>query len=281
MQPKHTRGKKLFASRPPKDLKIHKYALHLRKSPWNYLGPCNVALGGLGRRGWKNYGDLAGGLGRGSVWEGSRVRLWPFWVLTCCGEMVGGHRRRDQAAAAAGAVAPAKMWPGLGNKRRQDNLKGLGKTPEWLDGWEKERAQVLGVQGSHGAVAAVRQGAMRAGGDRPTLYRQARQWWGVSLCAPRLRGHGMGGGLATVRRQRHRPGGTIGTTCPCAWGAWPERRGLEGRLAWEDPTVREPTGAGRFRRAGPGWIAAGARGLRAGVGRPVPESVALQWINFK
>jgi hypothetical protein len=91
----NTQGvKKLFASRPAEDLKIHNYALHLRKSPWNYLEPCNVALGGLGWRGWMNFGDLAGGLGWGSVWEGSRVRLGPFWVLTCGGEMVGGHGRR-------------------------------------------------------------------------------------------------------------------------------------------------------------------------------------------
>jgi hypothetical protein len=44
--------KKLFASRPPEDLKIHKCALRLRKRPWNYLGPCNVVLGHGGGVAW-------------------------------------------------------------------------------------------------------------------------------------------------------------------------------------------------------------------------------------
>jgi hypothetical protein len=41
----HKGVKILFASRPLEHLKIHRYALRLRKRPWNYLGPCNVVLG--------------------------------------------------------------------------------------------------------------------------------------------------------------------------------------------------------------------------------------------
>jgi hypothetical protein len=77
-------------------------------------------------------------------------------VLTCDREVDGGHGRRGQATAAAGAVAPARMWPGLGNKRRQARLQGLGKTLAWLHGWEKERTRELGVRGTHGAATAAR-----------------------------------------------------------------------------------------------------------------------------
>jgi hypothetical protein len=38
----------LFASRPLKDLKIHRYALCLRKSPWNYLDFSIWPSGALG-----------------------------------------------------------------------------------------------------------------------------------------------------------------------------------------------------------------------------------------
>jgi hypothetical protein len=71
--------------------------------------------------------------------------------------VAGGQGRRGQATASAGAVAPARMWPGLGSKRRQARLRGIGKTLAWLHGWEKERTRELDVRGTHGAAAAARQ----------------------------------------------------------------------------------------------------------------------------
>jgi hypothetical protein len=65
--------------------------------------------------------------------------------------------RRGQATTTAGAVAPARMWPGLGSKRRQACLRGLGKTLAWLHSWEKERTRELDVRGTHGAAALARQ----------------------------------------------------------------------------------------------------------------------------
>jgi hypothetical protein len=55
-------------------------------------------------------------------------------------EAHGGRGRQNKATGATEAVAPARMWPALGHKQRQDHLHGLWETPEWLDGWEKERA---------------------------------------------------------------------------------------------------------------------------------------------
>jgi hypothetical protein len=37
----------------------------------------------------------------------------------------------------------------------------------------------------------------------------------------------MGSGMATVRRQRHRPGGAVGAAYPCVRNAWCERIGPE------------------------------------------------------
>jgi hypothetical protein len=69
---------------------LHRSALGLRTSPWKEPRPRNVVLGGFGRRGSPDSGEVVGGLGRGSGWGGSRVRLGPIWVLTCGGEMTGG-----------------------------------------------------------------------------------------------------------------------------------------------------------------------------------------------
>jgi hypothetical protein len=75
----------------------------------------------MGRRGQLDSGDLAGGLGRGSSWGGSRGHKGAICVLTRSGERAGGHGRRSPVAAAARAVAPANRWSGLDNKR----LEGL------------------------------------------------------------------------------------------------------------------------------------------------------------
>jgi hypothetical protein len=55
---------------PWKVSNLHRSALGLHKTPWKFLGPCNVALGAQGQCGRPESGELAGGLGRGSGWEG-------------------------------------------------------------------------------------------------------------------------------------------------------------------------------------------------------------------
>jgi hypothetical protein len=66
-----------------------------------------VALGPKGRRGSPDSSELAGGLGRGSGWGGSRVHEGSICVLTRGGERIGGRARRRPATAAAGSSAPA------------------------------------------------------------------------------------------------------------------------------------------------------------------------------
>jgi hypothetical protein len=61
----HKGVKILSANRLLEDLKIHRYALRLRKRPWNYLGPCNVVLGLGGGGGSPDSGEAATGEGRG------------------------------------------------------------------------------------------------------------------------------------------------------------------------------------------------------------------------
>jgi hypothetical protein len=103
----------------------------------------------------------------GSGWGGSTIHEGSTWALTCGGEVAGGQGRRGQATAAVGAVAPARLWPGLGSKRRQARLRGLGKTLVSLDGWEKERTRKLDVGGTHGAAAAARQESSARGRRAP------------------------------------------------------------------------------------------------------------------
>jgi hypothetical protein len=66
-----------------------------------------VALGPKGRRGSPDSGELAGGLGRGSGWGGSRVHEGSICVLTRGGERTGGRAHGRPAAATAGSSAPA------------------------------------------------------------------------------------------------------------------------------------------------------------------------------
>jgi hypothetical protein len=113
--------------------------------------------GPTGRRGRPESGELAGGLCRGSYWGGFRVHEGSTWALNCGGKVVGGHGRHGQAATAVGAVAPARMWQGLGSNRRQARLQGLGRMLAWLNGLEKEQTRELGVRGTHGVEVAARQ----------------------------------------------------------------------------------------------------------------------------
>jgi hypothetical protein len=70
----------------------------------------------------------------------------------------------------------------------------------------------------------------------------------------------MGSGMATVRRQRHRLGGAVGTACPCVRDAWCKRIGPEWRFGKGSPRrMDQRTEAGLSVRARQGRGAAGAR----------------------
>jgi hypothetical protein len=57
-------------------------------------------------------------------------------VFTCGGKVVGGHVRRSQVAATAGAVASASWQPSLGNKCPRQLRWILTKVPRGLGSWE-------------------------------------------------------------------------------------------------------------------------------------------------
>jgi hypothetical protein len=118
VQLKHIKGVRFISRTDPwKELEVHRYTPGLHKQPWKELQPCNVVLGPRGRRGRLDSGDLAGGLGRGSCWGGSRFHGSLVWVLTCSGDKTGGRARRKPAAATAGMVTPASLRSSLSNKR--------------------------------------------------------------------------------------------------------------------------------------------------------------------
>jgi hypothetical protein len=85
-----------FISRtdPCKVLGVHSYALGLHKTPQKEFGPCNAALGNLGRQGSPDSGEADDGDGWGSGWRGSRVHERSICVLTRGGRgQAGGHGR--------------------------------------------------------------------------------------------------------------------------------------------------------------------------------------------
>jgi hypothetical protein len=96
-------------------------------------------------------------------------------VLTCGREMARGHGRRSQAAAVAGAGAPASLRSGIGNKQRQDLLQCLGEMAEWLDGRENMRAWELGIDNNHGAGSGALVVAHERG-SYPFIGGRARQF---------------------------------------------------------------------------------------------------------
>jgi hypothetical protein len=71
-----------------------------------------VVLGQRGRRGRPESGDLAGGLGRGRGWEGSRGRArptcGPSWGRDAVGK--GGTAVRLVLAAATGGTGEGAAW---------------------------------------------------------------------------------------------------------------------------------------------------------------------------
>jgi hypothetical protein len=113
-----------------------------------------VALGAWGRRGRPKFGEVGGGVGRGSAWAGSRVHGCLLWVLTCSGEKTGGQARRKPAAAAAGMVTPASLRSSLSNKRVCKLQRVLGEVVAALVGNDKDRKMELAVRVNHGAEAA-------------------------------------------------------------------------------------------------------------------------------
>jgi hypothetical protein len=67
-------------------------------------------------------------------------------------------------------------------------------------------------------------GAVRVGVDQPAFKGEQGGGEGVPLRS-KAAGHGMGNGMATVRQQRHRPGGAVGAARPVrarcvALGEW-------------------------------------------------------------
>jgi hypothetical protein len=72
--------------------------------------------------------------------------------------MAGGHGRRGQAAAAAGAVAPTRMWSSLGNKRVWKLQRVLGEVGVARVGSDDGRRVELcvGVHGAGGGSAVAR-----------------------------------------------------------------------------------------------------------------------------
>jgi hypothetical protein len=162
-----------------KELEIHRYTPGLHKQPWKELQPCNVVLGPRGRRGRPDSDDLAGGLGQGSGWGGSRSCGEPTWVLTHGGEATGGRVWRRPAMAAAGSSAPASWWLGLSNKRKGELLGILGQAGAKRVGGASVRRVELAVQlhrrGGSSAVARL----LRARGKGVS---------GTALRAPKLPG---------------------------------------------------------------------------------------------
>jgi hypothetical protein len=89
----HKRVRIISRSDPWKVLSAYRYALGSRLHPWKEVRVSNVVQGQGERRGRPDSGDLAGGLGWGSSWGGSRSCGEPTWVLTHGGEATGGGRR--------------------------------------------------------------------------------------------------------------------------------------------------------------------------------------------
>jgi hypothetical protein len=115
----------------------------------------------LGQEGWHGRpesGELAGGLGRGSGWGGSRVHGGSIWVLTCGGERTGRRARRKPAASVTGGVTPASWQLGPGNKRKEKLRGVLGEVRAAPTGGESGRSKgfTVGTKGDdNGGLVAL------------------------------------------------------------------------------------------------------------------------------
>jgi hypothetical protein len=146
------RVKKHFARRPLESFKpsqICPWLATLEVSGASQCGPW-----GLGWRGSPDSGDLAGGLGRGSSWGGSRSFGEPTWVLTHGGEATGGWVWRRPAAADAGSSAPTSWQLGPGNKQRGKLWGVLGEVGASRDGGASGWSQGFTVGTKTAAMAA-------------------------------------------------------------------------------------------------------------------------------
>jgi hypothetical protein len=153
LQPKHSKGIRILLHAGPwEDWKAHRSALSLHKTPWKFLWLCNVVPGTKGRRGWPKSGNLAGGLGRGRVWEGSRSRVRPIRVLVWGRRTTGEQAQRRPATVAVGAVAPVKIGAGQGNSQRCELQDVLGEELGALIGSGCKRKEGLIVAASKAAM---------------------------------------------------------------------------------------------------------------------------------
>jgi hypothetical protein len=203
-----------------------------------------VVLGPRGRRGRPESDDLAGGLGRGSGWGGSRVHEGSVWVPTCGREATSHHGRRSRAAGVAGSSTPASWQPSLGNKWPGQLRWILTKVPRALGSWETERAQEFTSRPQWWTAAALDIGVLRAHtpASSSAFYRRSCLGGEVTTIAHvghRSQGMGRwGGGSARgVRRRRDWLGGAVTVD------AWHERVGGERRWARRPMPLRVPRGA--------------------------------------
>jgi hypothetical protein len=108
---------------PWKVSNLHRSALDLHKTPQKEVGPCNVALGDLGRCGSPDSGELAGELGRGVVGEapgvaGNRLGCLLAAETVQAGGHIGGRRRRPLEVLLRRAGSLARATSERGSYRR-------------------------------------------------------------------------------------------------------------------------------------------------------------------
>jgi hypothetical protein len=116
----HKRGEIHFANRPLESFGCSQLCPWFTITPLERSQSNQCSPGARGRHGRPDSGEVAGGLGRGSSWRGSRGHKGAICVLTRDGERAGGRARRRPAAAAAGVITPASRRLGMANKRGWD-----------------------------------------------------------------------------------------------------------------------------------------------------------------
>jgi hypothetical protein len=108
---KSTQGvRKLFARRPLDSFPPSQIYPRIAQNTLEVSGASQCGPRAKGWRGRPESGDLAGGLGRGSGWGGSRVHEGSVWVPTCGREGTGHPGRRSRAVGAAGRERPGGRW---------------------------------------------------------------------------------------------------------------------------------------------------------------------------
>jgi hypothetical protein len=166
-----------------------------------------VALGSRERRGRSDSGELAGDLGRGNGWGGSRVHEGSIWLLTRSRERTGRRAWRKPVAGAAGSSAPTNWQLSLANKR-EGELRGiLGRVGAACIGSESGRSQGFTVGTKAATKAAWWLGASgnARGGELDSFYRRSCLGEGVTVWRKGGARHDgqwqPRGGVARVRRR--------------------------------------------------------------------------------